>query len=159
MFPGWYASRYGVSIGAASQILAGANMLMIVGGIITVVLLARGMTSLRIFQGLAAVGLASSIVLFMPGSSALLCLAGLAVWLLSSGAATAVVTSSLPRVLKDPSQGASAAGLLSQVAALSTFVTPILWLPLAATGRWQMVILIVVCCWAAAIALLPVRGR
>lgn len=159
VFPSWYAGQHGVSIGAASSILAGANLLMIVGGILTAVLLGRGLAPLRIFWGLAVVGLLACVGLFTPGTAAVLCLASLGVWLLTSGAATAVVTSSLPRVLSDPSQGAAAAGLLSQVAALTTFVTPQLWLPLLAAGLWQGFVGIAILSWGAALLLLPVRGR
>ena len=159
VFPSWYAGQHDVSIGAASSILAGANLLMIVGGILTAVLLGRGVAPLRIFAGLAAVGVVASIGVFTPGTTVALCLGSLGVWLLSSGAATAVVTSSLPRVLSNPAQGASAAGLLSQVAALTTFVTPQVWLPLLVAGYWPGFLAIVVIAWAAALALLPVRDR
>lgn len=159
VFPAWYSSHHGVSIGAASSILAGANLLMIVGGVITAVMMGRGLAPLRIFMFLAAVGVLAIIGVFAPGITATLCLASLGLWLLSSGAATAVVTASLPRVLKNPAQGAAAAGLLSQVAALTTFVTPLLWSPLLQAGFWQGLIALPVLCWAAALALLPVRER
>ena len=159
VFPSWYASHHGVSLGTASSILAVANLSMIAGGVLTAFLLGRGVRALRLFSGLAACGLLASIALFTPGLPTMVCLAALGLWLVSSGASTAVVTSSLPRVVADPSQGAAAAGLLSQVAALTTFITPQIWLPVMATGQWGWFIVIVALSWAAALALFPVRGR
>jgi MFS family permease len=159
VFPSWYASHHGVSLGTASSILAVANLSMIAGGVLTAFLLGRGVRALRLFMGLAACGLLASVALFTPGLPTLVCLGALGLWLVSSGASTAVVTSSLPRVLADPSQGAAAAGLLGQVAALTTFVTPQIWLPVMATGQWGWFIVIVALSWTAALALLPVRGR
>ncbi len=41
----------------------------------------------------------------------------------------------LPRVVANPMQGAAAAGLLSQLAALVTFVTPLMWQPILQSRR------------------------
>jgi hypothetical protein len=46
------------------------------------------------------------------------------------------VVAALPRVVVDPMQGAAAAGLLSQLAALVTFVTPLIWQPILQAGYW-----------------------
>jgi len=81
----------------------------------------------------------------------------LGLWLLGSGASTAAITSSLPLVLSDPSRGAAAAGLLSQIAALSTFFTPQLWLTLAAAGAWQGFIAVIAICWLLTLWVFPVR--
>ncbi len=158
-FPAWYAGAHGVSIGVASGILSVANLAMIVGGLLVAFLLARGMAVTTLFRGLAVTGVIASCGLFFPASPTLLCLGALVLWLITTGGANAVITSSLPRVVDDPMQGASAAGLLSQIAAISTFVTPQIWLRLLAHGQWLWFVVVIVICWLAALALLPVRDH
>jgi hypothetical protein len=77
------------------------------------------------------------------------------VWLLTSGAAVALVSATLPQVVASPLLAAGAAGLLSQMAALATFVTPPLWLPMLARGEAGAFVMIVAAAWVAALLLLP----
>jgi MFS family permease len=159
VFPSWYSQHHQVSVAAAASLFAGANLAMIAGGLVTGWLLGRGAGPLRLFAMVAGASLVAAVGLYLPGVATPLCVAALVLWLFTSGAATAVVTSSLPRVVSDPTQGAAAAGLLSQVAALTTFVTPYIWLPLLAGGHWQGFIGVIVVAWTLALLLLPVRGR
>jgi hypothetical protein len=46
-------------------------------------------------------------------------------------------------VVTDPRQGAAAAGLLSQIAALVTFVTPLIWSPILVSAWWPGFVLVV----------------
>lgn len=155
VFPSWYSQTRGVTLAAASGLLAGANLTMIAGSFAVGFLLSRGLTPLRLFIGLAVLSIGAAALLFSPGLSQPLLLATLLAWLVTSGAATAVVTASLPRVVASPLQAAGAAGLLSQMAALATFVTPPLWLPMLARGESAAFVLIVAGAWLAALALLP----
>jgi predicted MFS family arabinose efflux permease len=155
VFPSWYSQTRGVTLAEASGLLAGANLTMIGGSFAVGFLLARGVTPLRLFLGLAVLSIGAAALLFTPGLSRLALLATLTAWLVTSGAATAVVTASLPRVVASPLQAAGAAGLLSQMAALATFVTPPLWLPMLARGQSGAFVLIVATAWIAALALLP----
>jgi hypothetical protein len=100
-----------------------------------------------------------SLPLLAPGANTALRLTALAVWQLTSGAAIAVVTSSLPRVVANPAQGAAAAGLLSQIAALTTFVTPLIWRPILDTGRWLLFIVVVAVAATLALLLFPRPAR
>jgi predicted MFS family arabinose efflux permease len=158
VFPSWYSQTRGVSVGAASGILSVANLAMIVGGLLTALLIARGLAVTTLFRVFAVAGVIASIGLFAPASPTLLCLAALALWLVTTGASTAVVTYSLPRVVHDPLQGASAAGLLSQIAAISTFITPQIWLRLLAQDQWLWFVVVIAICWVAALCLLPLHG-
>ena len=65
------------------------------------------------------------------------------------------------RLRDGPAQGAAAAGLLSQIAALTTFVTPQLWIYVmgSGSGAWAGFLAIIGACWAAALMLLPLRDR
>jgi hypothetical protein len=97
-------------------------------------------------------------VMFQPDMPRAPRLAGLVAWLLVSGACIAVVTAMLPRVVANPLQGAAAAGLLSQIAALTTFLTPYVWLPILGSGRWPLFIGVIAAAGVAGILLFP-RAR
>jgi MFS family permease len=159
VFPGWYARQQGLSIGSASSLLATLNLIMVLGGLLTATALSRGVAPLRLLMLLAVLGVSAASLLFWPGSSRTMGLLALGLWLLGSGASTAAITSSLPLVLTDPSRGAAAAGLLSQIAALSTFFTPQLWLGLAAHDAWQGFIAIIVVCWLLTLWAFPIRPK
>jgi predicted MFS family arabinose efflux permease len=158
VFPGWYARQEKISLGEASGVLAGLNLTMIAGGVITAALLARGLRHTVLFRILVVLGLVAAIVMFQPGIARAPRLAGLVGWLLVSGACIAVVTAMLPRVVANPLQGAAAAGLLSQVAALTTFLTPYVWLPILGSGRWPLFIAVIAAAGVAGILLFP-RAR
>jgi MFS family permease len=161
VFPSWYAQHQGVTVASASSLYAGLNFMMIVGGLLAAMLLGRGLGPLTLFRILALTACVAALGLYLPGVAAAASIASLVVWLLASGAATAVVTSALPRVVRDPAQGAAAAGLLSQVAALTTFVTPQLWVGVLGLGAvaWQGFLVIIALGWAAALLLLPAGRR
>ncbi len=138
VFPDWFALQHQVPVGAASSILAMANLAMIPGG------LSAGCACWPEAAGMSAVlailmllAMAVSVPLFMPGHSQPLRIAAMVIWLMTQGAAIARGDGfALPRVVTNPTQGAAAAGLLSQIAAITTFVTPLIWRPYcrAATG-------------------------
>ncbi|MCX7036349.1 MAG: MFS transporter [Proteobacteria bacterium] len=157
VFPTWYAHQQGITIGHASSLLATTNLIMVLGGVLTAFALSRGIAPLRLLTGLSVLGIVAGSALFWPGTPQALGLVALGLWLLGSGASTAAITSSLPLVLSDPSRGAAAAGLLSQIAALSTFFTPQLWLTLAAAGAWQGFIAVIAICWLLTLWVFPVR--
>jgi predicted MFS family arabinose efflux permease len=155
VFPSWYSQTRGTTLAAASGLLAGFNLVMIVGSFAVGALLARGTSPIRLFTVLAVLSIGAAALLFTPRTSRPLLIATLVAWLVTSGAATAVVTASLPRVVANPMQAAGAAGLLSQMAALATFVTPPLWLPMLARGQSGAFVVIVGAAWIAALLLLP----
>jgi predicted MFS family arabinose efflux permease len=158
VLPSWLSAQHAMSIGTASKIIAAANLTMIAGGIGAGVLLARGYRDQALFLAITALVIAVSIPLYLPGIAQSSRLVSLVAWMVLSGAAIAIVTSALPRVVRDASQGAAAAGLLSQLAALTTFVTPQVWLPILASGRWPLFIGVVAIGAATAWLLFP-RAR
>jgi MFS family permease len=143
VLPSWLSAQHAMSIGTASKIIAAANLTMIAGGISAGILLARGLRDQALFMGIAALVIAVSIPLYMPGIAQTPRLLALVAWMVLSGAAIAIVTSALPRVVHDATQGAAAAGLLSQLAALTTFATPQIWLPILNSGNWPLFIVVV----------------
>ena len=158
VFPGWYARQENVSLGEASGVLAGLNLVMILGGVLTAAMLARGVRHALLFRILVILGFVAAIVMFQPDVPRMPRIAGLVAWLLVAGACIAVVTAMLPRVVANPLQGAAAAGLLSQVAALTTFLTPYVWMPILASGRWPLFLVVIAAAGVAGILLFP-RAR
>ena len=102
---------------------------------------------------------AVSLPLFLPGLAEGIRIAAMIVWMLAQGAGIAVVSATLPRVVANPMQGAAAAGLLSQLAALVTFVTPLIWQPILQAQYWPGFIALVAAGAAAAWLLFPRHGR
>jgi MFS family permease len=155
VFPAWYAAQHGASMGEASSLLALGNLVMIPGGLLAGTLLARGRRDYPLLLVLMIAAALISLPLLMPGESRVLRLLALAAWQFESGAAIAVVVAGLPRVVADARQGAAAAGLLSQVSALITFVTPLVWAPILASGQWPWFVLVVATSAALALLLFP----
>jgi len=155
VFPSWYSQQHEVTLGTASRLLAMANLTMIPGGFIAGFLLSRGMRDRRLLWLLMALSVLVSVPMLMAGEARPLRLGALLAWQLMAGAAIAVVTSGLPRVVTDPRQGAAAAGLLSQIAALITFVTPLIWSPILASGWWPGFVVVVLAAAASASLLFP----
>jgi predicted MFS family arabinose efflux permease len=150
VYPEWYSRQQGVLPGAASSILAGVNLAMIPAGFLAGALLARGWNESRLFNVLLLATMVIAVPLFQPGLPDAARLAVMFVWMLTQGALIALVTAALPRVAGDPRQGAAAAGLLSQLAALVTFITPLIWQPFLQHGAWLGFVAVTV---AAAIAI------
>lgn len=142
-------------MGEASSLLALGNLVMIPGGLLAGTLLARGRRDYPLLLVLMIAAALISLPLLMPGESRVLRLLALAAWQFESGAAIAVVVAGLPRVVADARQGAAAAGLLSQVSALITFVTPLVWAPILASGQWPWFVLVVATSAALALLLFP----
>ncbi len=158
VFPDWFALQHQVPVGKAAGILAMANLTMIPGGLITGWLLARGRRDVAVLAALMLLATAVSLPLFMPGLGQPLRIGTMVVWLMTQGAAIAVITSALPRVVANPMQGAAAAGLLSQLAAMTTFVTPLIWWPILHSGNWLLFVAVVAVSAAAALLLFPRRA-
>lgn len=158
VYPDWFALQHQVPPGSASRILAVTNLMMVPGGILTGWLLARGRRDSAVLRALMLLAVTASIPLFMPGHSQLLRIGTMVVWLMAQGGAIAVVTTALPRVVASPLQGAAAAGLLSQLAAMTTFVTPLIWRPILASGVWPLFVVVVLLCAGAAVLLFPSRA-
>jgi MFS family permease len=158
VYPEWYSGQHGVSVGRASTVLAVTNVAMIPAGFMAGALLARGARDSRLFTLLCLATVVLAPPLFAPGLAAAIRLPVMVMWMLVQGAMIAVVTSALPRVVADPRQGAAAAGLLSQLAAMVTFVTPLIWQPLLHRDMWPGFVAVAAAAAVAALLLFPRRG-
>ncbi len=159
VYPDWFARQHSVPVGHASNILSVATLVMIPGGFAAGALLARGWRDVRLLGALMLTAVAISVPLFVPGLAEGLRIGAMVVWMLAQGAGIALVTATLPRVVDNPMQGAAAAGLLSQLAALITFVTPLVWQPILQAAYWPGFIVVVAIAAVAAWLLFPRRAR
>ncbi len=158
VMPPYLSRHYGITISAASGIMAVINVVMILGSMLSGVILTRGVRPVRVFLALAVVGCIAGCGVFAPWTRMGLTLAALLVWLICTGAAMAVLASLLPRVAA-PEHRASTAGLLSQTGALTTFITSPLWLAVMALNQWVALFMIILAGWGASTLLLPVQAR
>jgi MFS family permease len=158
VMPPYLARHYGITLSAASGIMAITNVVMILGSMVSGVVLTRGVRPATVFMTLAVVGSAAGLGVFAPWTRIGLTLSALLVWLVCTGAAMAVLASLLPRVA-GPEHRASTAGLLSQTGALTTFVTSPLWLAVLALEQWLALFLIILAGWGISTVLLPVQAR
>lgn len=159
VFPAHFAQAHGVHIGTASSVLAVCNLAQVVGSFLTGALRVRRVTT-PVLLGLYSVGaVLGSVGIFAPGLPMAASVPALCLWLLCVGGAMAVVLTTLPEVVRHPAQGAAAAGLLSQIAAIVTFITPPIWLPMQARGpaSWWVFCMLVLLSWVATWCLLPTR--
>jgi MFS family permease len=157
VFPEWYARQHAAPVGQASNVLALINLGMIPAGFLAGALLARGMRETRLLAALLLATVVVAVPLFLPGLSPSQRHLAMLGWMLVQGSLIAVVTAGLPRVVADPRQGAAAAGLLSQLAAITAFVTPLIWQPILQSGRWTGFIVVTIVAAVAAWLLFPRR--
>jgi MFS family permease len=158
IYPDWFARQHAVPVGHASNIFSIITLVMIPGGLATGSLLARGWRDGRLLTGIMLATIAVALPMFLPGIGEGARMVAMVGWMLLQGAAIAVVMAALPRVVTNPMQGAAAAGLLSQLAALVTFVTPLVWQPLLQAGRWSGFVVVVAVAAAATWLLFPRRA-
>jgi len=158
VMPPYLSRHYGITLSAASGIMAVINVVMILGSALSGVILTRDVRPASLFLALAVVGCIAGCGVFAPWSRMGPTLAALLVWLICTGAAMAVLASLLPRVA-GPEHRASAAGLLSQTGALTTFITSPLWLAVMALNQWLALFMIILVGWGVSAVLLPVQAR
>jgi MFS family permease len=158
VMPPYLSRHYGITLSAASGIMAIVNVVMILGSTLSGVILTRGVRPASVFIALAVLGSLAGFGVFAPWTLMGLTLGALLIWLICTGAAMAVLASLLPRVA-GPEHRAATAGLLSQTGALTTFITAPLWLAVLARNQWLALFLIILAGWAISAVLLPAQAR
>jgi predicted MFS family arabinose efflux permease len=153
--PAYFARTHHVSVATSSSILAVSNVAMIAGGLGAGYLLARGMRTIYLYIAITLGGMASGFLLYAPWLNFSFAISALAVWLLTTGAAVAILMALLPKVVKDPTRGGAAAGLVGQVMAFTNFVTPPLYLSMLAKQNPLPLIALVLSGWILSLVFLP----
>jgi MFS family permease len=158
VMPPYLSHHYGITLSAASGLMAVANVMMIAGSTLSGIFLTRGTRPASLFIGLALAGCIAGFGVFAPWTQIGWTLSALVLWLICTGAAMAVLASLLPKVA-GPEHRASTAGLLSQTGALTTFVTSPLWLAVLALNQWLALFMIILVGWGISTLLLPAQAR
>jgi MFS family permease len=158
VMPPYLSHHYGITLSAASGLMAIANIVMILGSTLSGIFLTRGARPASLFVGLAVAGSIAGFGVFAPWARIGWTLSALVLWLICTGAAMAVLASLLPKVA-GPEHRASTAGLLSQTGALTTFITSPLWLAVLALDQWLALFMIILAGWGISTLLLPAQAR
>jgi MFS family permease len=139
--PSYLAGVHGISVHAASNIVASVTLTMIVGSFVVGLLLPRGASMAMTFVMIAIASFCFGSLSFYPDLSLTLRWIVTTGWFISSGAALATTLAALPLVAERHRLGA-AASLINFAGALAVLVNPPLWLGIAASGEWQWFILL-----------------
>ena len=153
--PAYFARTHHVSVATSSSIFAVANVAMIAGGLGAGYLLARGTRTIYLYIAITLGGMASGFLLYAPWLTFSFAISALAGWLLTTGAAVAILMALLPKVVKDPTRGGAAAGLLGQVMAFTNFVTPPLYLSILSKQSPLPLVALVLSGWIISLIFLP----
>jgi predicted MFS family arabinose efflux permease len=153
--PAYFARTHHISVAASSSILAVANLAMIMGALGAGYLLTRGMRTIYLYIAITLSGMASGFFLYAPWLTFSFAISALIVWLLTTGAAVAILMALLPKVVKDPTRGGAAAGLVGQVMAFTNFVTPPLYLSMLAKQSPLPLVALVLSGWILSLVFLP----
>ena len=155
VIPRYFAQTHHVSMATSSTISAFTNLAMIAGAIVAGFALSRGMRTISLYSGVAVMGVIVGTLLYAPWVAFPLAVTMLVLWALTTGVAAAALMALLPRVVKDPSRGGAASGLVGQVMAVTNFVTPVIYYHTLANGSWLYFVALVVVCWFGSLAFLP----
>lgn len=153
--PAYFARTHHISVSTSSTILAVANLAMIVGALAVGYLLTRGARAIYLYIAITLGGMASGALLYAPWITFSFAISALLVWLLTTGAAVAILMALLPKVVRDPSRGGAAAGLVGQVMAFTNFVTPPLYLSMLARKSALPLVALVLSGWLVSLVFLP----
>jgi hypothetical protein len=135
--------------------LAFANLAMILGGLGAGFLLARKVRASLLYSALTIGGMIAGFLVYAPWVNLPVATAALLLWLLTTGGGTAIMYALLPHVVRDPSRAAATSGLVVQVMAVTSFVTPAIYLTLQAKGNWIPLAGLVSAGWLVSLMILP----
>jgi predicted MFS family arabinose efflux permease len=155
VFPAYFARTHHVSVATSSSIFAVANLAMILGGLSAGYLLTRGLRTIFLYVAITVGGMASGFLLYAPWLTFSFGVSALIVWQLTTGAAVAVLMALLPQVVRDPTRGGAAAGLVGQVMAFTNFLTPPVYLAMLARKSSLPFVALVLSGWIVSLAFLP----
>ena len=153
--PLYFAQVHKISVATSSSALAFSMLAMILGGIGAGFLLARKVRASLLYLALTIGGMIAGFLVYTPWVNLPVAIAALLVWLLTTGGATAIMYALLPHVVRDPSRAAETSGLIAQVMAVTTFMTPAIYLTLLAKGNWVPLAGLVLAGWLASLMFLP----
>jgi predicted MFS family arabinose efflux permease len=151
ILPTYISQTHAVSVAAASGLIAGANLAMIVGAFLIGVLLTRGVAPRSMLVAMAAGAISLAVAILWPSTSMATLAVVFAGWSFVLGAAQAMIFAVLPRLI-DPAAPGLATGVVNQIATLTSFVAPIAFLRALDAG-WQAIAVMIAILWVAGLAL------
>jgi MFS family permease len=151
ILPTYISQTHDVSLAAASGLIAGANLAMIVGAFLVGLLLTKGIAPRIMLAALAIGAIGFAVAILSPRTSFGAVALVFAGWSFVLGAAQAMIFAVLPRVV-DPAAPGLATGVVNQIATLTAFVAPIAFLAVVDTG-WQAVAIMIALLWMAGLIL------
>jgi MFS family permease len=151
ILPTYISQTHDVSVAAASGLIAGANLAMIVGAFLVGLLLTKGIAPRIMLAALAIGAIGFAVAILSPRTSFGAVALVFAGWSFVLGAAQAMIFAVLPRVV-DPAAPGLATGVVNQIATLTAFVAPIAFLAVVDTG-WQAVAIMIALLWMAGLIL------
>lgn len=156
--PDYLARVHGVSVQYASNLVASATLMMIVGSASAGFLLPRGMRQFRLFVIFALSSFVMGTASFFPQvplENRWLVLAG---WFFASGASLATALAILPNLVPRDRSGPAAA-LMNFAGALAALGSPPLWLAISSGGQWRYFVILLGCGFASACILIWLATR
>jgi MFS family permease len=151
ILPTYLSQSHAVSVASASGIIAGANLAMIVGAFLIGFLLTKGISPRGMFVALALGAIGLAVAILSPATSIGAVALVFAGWSFVLGAVQAMIFAVLPRVI-DPAAPGLATGVVNQIATLTAFVAPIVFLALFGLG-WQAIAIMIAFLWIAGLVL------
>jgi predicted MFS family arabinose efflux permease len=151
ILPSYISQTHNVSVASATGLIAGANLAMILGAFLVGLLMTKGFAPRMMLAALAfgAIGFAAAIL--SPKTSIAAVALVFAGWSFVLGAAQAMIFAVLPRTV-DPAAPGLATGVVNQIATLTAFVAPIVFLAVLDSG-WQAVAIMIASLWLAGLIL------
>jgi MFS family permease len=151
ILPTYIAQTHSVSVAAASGLIAGANLAMIVGAFVVGLLLTTGVAPRTMFAAMAVGAISLAVAILWPTTSMATLAVAFAGWSFVLGAAQAMIFAVLPRLV-DPAAPGMATGVVNQIATLTSFVAPIAFLRALDAG-WQVIAIMIALLWVAGLIL------
>lgn len=148
----YIVNTHRISVSSAAQLAAGAALVMIGGALLVGAVLGRGNSPFRLCAPIALSASVFGSLIFVPACPLFVVGAALCGWFFVLGAAMALIFAMIPRVA-DPSSPGQAMGIMNQLSALQTFITPSVWLLFLDRLGWGSLVVLVVLSWCTTILL------
>ena len=152
ILPSHLARYHELSIAAAANLIASANLAMIAGSVLLGAILASGARASLVYMGLTLGACVAIAAVLHPASTVGTIWIAFAAWAMMAGAAQTSVFTVLPRITQ-PRMIGLATGVLNQLAIGASAIAPLIFLRTAQEG-WPMVIALCLAAWTASLALM-----
>ena len=152
VLPAYIASEHGLSINQASGLMAGANLMMLIGTFLAGLAVARGIGLMLLALVLGGIGAALGVATFLPNIHLSLLAPLLGGWFAGIGGGKVLMTVLLP-IATPPGQRGLAIGVVNQASALASFGAPVIWKLLATGSNWLVFAGMITVSWLVVVVL------